>query len=632
MVRSETRLRVLTLGVTVMLAVGACGGSTTTPSPAAPTSGATTPPSGTSQPSAQPSPSEANLSGGTLYMLQSGNLWNHVDPQRAYTGEDLAFFGATIYRGLEAYQYSTDAATATGLVPDLATDTGTASADAKTWSFTLKDGVKFQDGSPITCEDVKYGVSRTFATDIITDGPTYQIQYLDIPTVDGYTKDKDGKPQATTVSTYGGPYSDTLPGPVYTDKTLTTEIPNDKAAYDKAVTCDGSTITFHLNAPIGDFNYATTLGFTPVPKAADTGENYGSQAPFPVSSGPYMIQSYTTGAGGKMVLVRNPNWDPATDPIRKAYPDKWEIDFGIDSKVIDQRLIQSTGNDAYAMLYGNPQTENLPTLFVDPNTPQPGFEGRVVSAYDIYALYYHIDTTKVSNLKIREAMAVALDRSAIRKNAGGAFAGDLGDGVIKPNLGTDYAPTGMWTDMFGAAVPDTGNVDLAKQLIADSGEAAPTITFDFADTPTREKEAAIVKSSLERAGFTVNLNPLERGSYYSVIFDPKKENDFGWNGWGYDWPNASTIIPPLFTPSGGWDLSRVDDPAWLAKVAAAKAETDRPTQGQMWQDLNKEAMQNVYAIPTLFDQSQLLAGTSVGGVYSWAPYGSFPYGVMYVKP
>ncbi len=73
--------------------------------------------------------------------------------------------------------------------------------------------------------------------------------------------------------------------------------------------CDGKTITYHLKQPIADFNYTVTLGFSPVPKqAADTGETYT-----PISSGPYMIDSYTTGNGGKMVLVRNPNWArPAT--------------------------------------------------------------------------------------------------------------------------------------------------------------------------------------------------------------------------------------------------------------------------------------------------------------------------------
>ncbi len=57
--------------------------------------------------------------------------------------------------------------------------------------------------------------------------------------------------------------------------------------------------------------------------------------------------------------------------------------------------------------------------------------------------------------------------------------------MIKPNVGVDYAPSGMWTDMFGQAVPDKGDPALAKKLITESGEAAPTLTFDYSDHPGR---------------------------------------------------------------------------------------------------------------------------------------------------
>ena len=96
-----------------------------------------------------------------------------------------------------------------------------------------------------------------------------------------------------------------------------------------------------------DFNFTTTLGFSPVPEDADTGEGYDSADV--VSNGPYQIAEYTTGNGGKFILERNPNWDPASDPIRKAYPDSWEVHFGIDPKIMDQRLIRSAGDDAFAV-------------------------------------------------------------------------------------------------------------------------------------------------------------------------------------------------------------------------------------------------------------------------------------------
>jgi peptide/nickel transport system substrate-binding protein len=486
----------------------------------------------------------------------------------------------------------------------MATDIGTPNEDATSWQFTLKEGLTWQDGSAVTCEDVAYGVSRTFATDVITDGPTYALVYLD-------------------VEDYPGPY------------TATDE---QQAAFDEAVSCEGNTITFNLNQPVADFNYTVTLGFGAVPNPTDhpdvdTGEQYDLTV---WSNGPYKIDSYQTGEGGSMVMSRNENWNADSDPMRKAYPDQWIVNFGLDPAVIDQRLIASQGEDAFAVVYGNIQPENLTKVFADPQTPNPEFEGRAVSDFDPYSLYYWINTTKVPNVNHRLAMAAALDRDALRQNAGGEFAGEQGDGVIKPNIGGDYAPTGFWgpEGPFGEEIPDTGSVEVAERLLTESGEEPPALTFDYAQTPTNDRSAAIVKSSLERAGFTVALNPIEPGSYYSTVLDPEQQNEFGTAGWGPDWPNASTVIPPLFTDNGGFNLSRVteeSDPEWYANITAALGELDRNTQMGLWQELNKYAVEQAWIIPTRFGLTQVLAGTNVGPQpqYQWAPYGSWPYAEMY---
>jgi peptide/nickel transport system substrate-binding protein len=623
MVRLDVRVhRALAVGFAAVLTLAACGPGT---SPSASTGGAE---------SAGPSTGE-HAKGGTIFVLTQAEQIDQIDPQRMYTGEDLALFGGTVYRSLEAYKFSEDPTEGTSLTPDLATDLGTPNATGDSWSFTLRDGVTFEDGSEITCEDVKYGTSRTFATGVINQGPTYAIAYLDIPTVEGFAKQgpddpNPGQPKAASSSVYGGPYSDDLL--IYTDESLTTFIANDPAAFDKAVTCDGKTITFNLNKPVADFNYTVTLGFSPVPEAADTGETYGQPGSLAVASGPYKFESYSTGNGGKMVLVRNDAWNQESDDYRGAYPDKWEIDFGIDPKVLDQRLIAASGNDQYAIQYGQVQPENLAVIFADTETPNPDFAGRAVSGFDPYTRYYYIDVNKVPNLKIRQAMAVALDREAIRLNVGGDFAGELADGLVKPNIGADYAPTGFWTDFFGKPIPDNGDPELAKQLIADSGEAAPSLTFNFPDTPTQQNNAAIVISSLGLAGITVTPNPIEAGIYYSVVFDPTNPGDFGYGGWGADWPNASTVIPPLLTVVGGWDLSQLDDPDFNAEVDAASTELDRTKQQTLWQALDKKAIENVYTIPYLFGTTQTLAGTKVGPIYRWPAYGSWPYGEMYVLP
>ena len=131
--------------------------------------------------------------GGTLRILSTGSKILSLDPQRNYTGEDLAFAGGYLTRTLTQFTY-VEGNDGWALQPDMATDLGTPNEDATSWQFTIRDGVTWQDGAEVTCEDVKYGVSRTFAQTVITGGPTYAISMLDIP------QDKNGN------SVYKGPY------------------------------------------------------------------------------------------------------------------------------------------------------------------------------------------------------------------------------------------------------------------------------------------------------------------------------------------------------------------------------------------------------------------------------------------
>jgi peptide/nickel transport system substrate-binding protein len=186
--KANKGLRLAAVGAVAALALAACGGGS---SSSGTTSGEPTQSGASSSGTGGGEPAK----GGTLYYLTNAEQFDQIDPQRIYTGEDLAFFNGTIYRTLTAYKFSPDAAEGTSIVGDLATDTGTASNGGKTWEFTIRDGATFQDGSPVTCADVAYGTSRTFATDVITGGPTYAISMLDIPTLE------DGS------SAYKGPYT-----------------------------------------------------------------------------------------------------------------------------------------------------------------------------------------------------------------------------------------------------------------------------------------------------------------------------------------------------------------------------------------------------------------------------------------
>jgi peptide/nickel transport system substrate-binding protein len=542
--------------------------------------------------------------GGTLTILNPTEQIQHLDPQRNYTTEEYAFAGAYLARTLTAYKLSPDPKTSNELVGDLATDTGKATDGAKTWTFTLRDGAKWEDGPDVTCTDIKYGVSRTFAQTVITDGPTYAIDLLDIP------KDSQGN------STYKGPYE--------TSK-------NDTAAFDKAVVCspDGKTITFHLNRPAPDFNYTTTLtAFAGVPKAKDTGEKYDNKI---ISDGPYKVAEYTKGQ--QLVLDRNTLWSPSMDTYRPAYPDKIVMKFKVATSTIDQRMIADAGADQQAIPMGHVQPASLTTVF-----RQQRFANRRVDAYSPFTTYVAINVTKVPNVKHRQAILAAVDRRQIVTLNGGSFAGDIADGLIKPSLTQDYAPTGLWDGLLGKKIPVTGDPAYAKRLITESGQRMPDLTFDYAKTPTGDQQAAALQGALAKAGIKLRLNPLPVGTYYGIVMDPTKQHEMSDSGWSPDWPNASTVVPELAASAGGFNLSRSNDKAFDAKVAAAKVESDRGKQAKMWQELNRYVVQQAWVLPLLFVRDQRLAGSKVGSasgegkrVYIWGLNGSWPYADLYVK-
>ena len=537
--------------------------------------------------------------GGTITYLTIAEQFNHVDPQRNYTGQDLAFFGGYVNRTLTSYAHAEGAAGAE-LVADMATDTGTTTDGGKTWSFTLRDGLTWEDGSEVTCQDVAYGVSRVFATDIIVDGPTYAISYLDIPAGD------EG-------SNYPGPYKATA---------------EQQALYDNAVSCADKTITFKLNKVVADFNYTVTLlAFAPVPKAKDTGEKYDDAV---VSNGPYKIESYVKAQS--MTLVRNENWNPDSDPIRKAYPDKVVVNFAQDQAVIDSRLIASAGDDAFAVSMDGIQPENLPTVFGDDQ-----FKDRRVNETDPYAIYTAINVKKVNCLPVRKALFLALDREALRAVAGGEYVGDFADGFISPTLALDYAP-----NTLPEGVQPAGNPDAAKALMEEAKTACPDVyakatgeglVFDHPDTPTWAKNVAVWIESEKAAGIVIKSNPIEPGKYYSVVMDPALQGDISRSGWAADWLNASTVMPELFG-EGGFNISQNQEdaafPAYKALMDEALAQTDRAAQAELWKKANQYALDQVWAIPSWFGRSQEFRGSKIGGGYLWYPFGSHDFASLYV--
>lgn len=521
--------------------------------------------------------------GGTLnYLL--GSPWESMDPQRIYLGVQLSSFRRTVYRGLVAFPMDEDEETGNTPVADLATDTGTANEDSTEWKFTLKDGIQWEDGSEITCEDFRYGASRVFANDIITGGPNYILSYLDVPQKDG-------------VPTYPGPYKAT---------------PAQQAEFDKAIECDGKDITYHFNKPWADFPLAAASLMSTDPYKES--EDEGAKSLWKVfSNGPYKIEGGVWDKNKGATLVRNENYDDATDEpdkLRKALPD--EIAFSIDgsdeaAETINRRLIADAGDDQAAIT-----ASRVPSSMI--SQIEGPVEERYLNVESPYVSYLVPNAKRLTNLKVRQAIAAAVDKTGYIKALGGEKYAAPATTLVNPSV-TGSTPNPAFKDL-----DEAGDVEAAKALLAESGEKTPyPLKVTYQQSPTTDAAFAVLKTKWDEAGFKVTLDPLT-DTYYDVIGKPDKDSDLMWGGWGADWPSANTVLPPLFdgrpnisATNCNNDYGCYNSKAFNAKVDEAANATDLDAQTKALQEADAVLGEEVAYIPTEVTKFNWLHGSKVTG-------------------
>ncbi|MCW2780810.1 MAG: extracellular solute-binding protein family 5 [Marmoricola sp.] len=523
------------------------------------------------------SPSASGKGGGTLtYYVRS--TYDHNDPQRTYLGVELANWNRMVYRSLVSFPMSSDPAVAAKPVPDLATDTGTSSDNAKTWKFTVKDGVKWQDGKPITCEDFKYGASRVFATDVITGGPNYILTYLDVP-----LDPKTGLPA------YKGPY---------------TTANNDVAAFNKAITCDGNTITYHFKKPWPDFPLAVASlhMMDPYRKDKDQGDKSNYQI---FSNGPYELQgAWDKEKGG--TFVRNPNYDPATDStdIRKALPSKIIFDIGKTSEQITDQLIADRGADQGAVTQ-----QSIPSSKFSQITG--AVADRSVSVESPFVDYLVPNMKRLTNPVVRQAIAVATDDTGWVAAGGGPKSYKPATDIVNP------AVSGYQSDLFPGGGGDPAK---AKALLTSAGVKMPyPITYSYPSTPTADTQARALQAGWEKAGFKVTLDGVaDSDTYYTNIQEPDQTADLDWAGWGADWPSAITVTAPLFDSrpnltanSNGQDYGAYKSDAFNALVDQAQASASIADQTKYLQQADQVLAKDVAYIPLDIPIFFMLHGSKV---------------------
>ncbi|PVG82874.1 ABC transporter substrate-binding protein [Nocardioides gansuensis] len=531
--------------------------------------------------------SETSTAGGTLKVLQHFP-YEASDPQRIYYGVQLAWYRRLIYRGLLAFPMSEDPEEATTPVPDLATDTGTSSEEGRVWSFTLKDGVKWEDGTDITCEDVQYGTSRVFANDLITGGPNYTLSYID-------------------VEDYPGPYKAT---------------PAQQQAFEEAVSCDGKTITFRFNKPWADFPQAIAGMMMTDPYKESFDEGAKSQWKV-LSNGPYKVEGGVWEKNKGATLVRNPEYDPATDDpetLRLALPD--QIDYQIDPSETSGELF----NDR--LITDAPDVQNAITTARVVPSQFAQLEGPVLDRYlnveSPYTQYLTPNFNRLKDVKVRQALAVALDLDGYVKALGGDKAAAPAESIVNPSV-SGYQPNPAFDG------DNSGDPEAAKALLEEAGVEMPyPIKLAYPASPTADKAMAVIKEGWDAAGFDVTLEG-QGDTYYDVISRPDDDFDVSWAGWGADWPSMMTVLPPLFdsrpnfsptTCGQDYGCYESDEFESLVDQAANSATVEEQT--SFLQEADVVLGEEVAYIPLDTSKFNWLWGSKITGFTTTAASSSYP--------
>jgi peptide/nickel transport system substrate-binding protein len=524
--------------------------------------------------------------GGTIKMANSDD-WDTLDPGETYYS--FAWNFARVYgRSLLMFK-SAPGKEANELVPDLAEAKGVPSDDGKTWTYKIRKGVRFEDGTEVKAKDVKYAVLRSTDKETFPNGPAYFEAMLNLP------------------AGYKGPYK---------SKGLNT---------DSAIsTPDDYTIVFHLKSAFGGFDYLAQMPQTmPVPEAKDTGAKYREHV---VSSGPYRFE--TVQPGKRYTLVRNEQWDQATDPNRKALPDRYEIALKANADDIDNRLL--SGDLQIDVAGTGVQPASLAKVLNDPLLKSRSDNPTIARLW-----YTSINPTvkPFDNMECRKAVMYAMDKTAYQAAYGGPFSGgDLATTILPPLI-----PGYEKFDLYPAGADNKGDLEKAKEALTKCGKpnGFSTNMAYRADRPREKATAEAFQQALTRVGIKLTLNGYPAGDYFSQYaghpgFVVKNNIGLATNGWGADWPDGFGFLSQIvdsrvIRPTGGSSNTSVRIAEVDKMLDAAVAETDNGKREALWAQIDKRVMEEAVIYPGMYAKSLLVRSKNLTNVFVSDAFNMYDY-------
>jgi peptide/nickel transport system substrate-binding protein len=468
---------------------------------------------------------------------------DYLDPSLSYTVQGWSILW-NVYLPLLGYKHVNGPDGAT-LVPYLAKDLPKVSADGKTYTFTLRKGLKYSDGTPVKASDFPKTIERDYAVNSPGVGFFGNIVGTD-------TIAKTGK--------------GTISGIQANDST--------------------GTITIHLKAPQGDFEYIMATEFAAL-VPPNSPKKDSSTNPLP-STGPYMIQSYKPNKS--VLIVRNPNFDASMfgGNVPSGNPDKITIDVLGDAGVALTRTLK--GQDDYD--FYQPPNDRLAEL-------QSKYSSQIKVYTPANTFYYFMNTREApfNNVKVRQAVNYAINREALVRIYGGLATPTEN---VPPPTYPQYKKLSLYPY----------DVAKAKQLLKAAGATGAKVTIWTDDNESRRAPEAgqYLQGVLNQIGMKATLKEIHAAVYWTTVGNQATHAQIGFADWFQDYPHPLDWFDVLLngnriTQTHNNNYANFDDPTINSKIESLKKEpTLTASVNSQWASVDKAVMQQAPWAPYLNQQ------------------------------
>ena len=480
--------------------------------------------------------------GGSTDSVKQNMIWNIGDTIRdmdTTTTTDSASFDIILNVMSGLYRLDPDARP----VPDLA-ESVDISSDKLNYTFTLRDGIKWSNGDPVTSNDFKYAWLR-----VLDPKTASQYAFIISTYIKGANEYNTGKGSADGVAI---------------------EAPDDK------------TLKVTLVAP-SPFWLGLTAFFTYMPQnqkfVEEQGDNYAQNADGLITNGPYLLTDFKPTEGTTMV----------------KYKDYWNAD-NVQIEKNEGKIVKDENTAVNLYNTGEMDETEIHGEFINEYKGKPDFTTKTFFATFNFSFNY--DEPLFQNLNVRKAILMGVDLKTlvndINNNGSVAATGYVPDGIAGPGKQTFREAEGPTMPAYDVAKAK----ELYKKGVEEVGDN-PTIELLSYDDSAARDVATFFQSQLKKIGMNtkIKIQPFDR----KLELEANGSFQLSFNGWIADYNDPMTFLD-LWTSDSSFNTGKYSNPKYDKLIADAQVEADFAKRMDMLLEAEKLLIEEDAALsPVYFD-------------------------------